>query len=67
MTSDVEDNDIGIFVDKKGHADEMLIDLGTLVWGKVLYNIDPDASHLQGAYETDLEQIAVDIVAEHTE
>ena len=71
MISDVDDensdNDIGIFVDDKGHADEILVDLGTLVWGKVLYDIDPDTSHVEGVYETDIAQIATDIVEEHTE
>ena len=71
MISDLEDNntenDVGIFVDKKGHADEILVDLGTLVWGKVLYDIEPDASYVQGSYETDIAQIATDIVQEHAE
>ena len=49
MTSPAEDDDAAeIFVDQKGHADEILVDLGTLVWGKVLYDIEPDASYLQG-------------------
>ena len=61
------DNDVGIFVDDKGHADEILVDLGTLVWGKVIYDIDPDSSYVQGEYQTDIEQIASDIVLEHTE
>ena len=65
MISPAEDDDVGIFVDDKGHADEILVDLGTLVWGKVLYDIEPDLSYLQGVYETDLAQIATDIVDEH--
>ena len=32
--------------DDKGHADEILVDLGTLVWGKVWYDIEPDLSYL---------------------
>ena len=71
MISNVEDgetdNDIGIFVDEKGHADEILVDLGTLVWGKVIYDIDPDPSYVQGVYQTDIAQIASDIVDEHTQ
>ena len=67
MISPEEDDDAGIFVDDKGHADEILVDLGTLVWGKVLYDIDPDASYVQGSYETDIAQIATDIVNEYME
>ena len=67
MISPAEDDGAGIFVDDKGHADEILVDLGTLVWGKVLYDIEPDASYLQGAYETDLAEIATDIVDEHAQ
>ena len=67
MISPTEDENAGIFVDDKGHADEILVDLGTLVWGKFLYDIDPDASYLQEAYETDLAQIAIDIVDEHAQ
>ena len=67
VEDDSNDNDIGIFVDQKGHADDILIDLGTLVWGKVLYDIAPNVSYLDRVYETDLAQIANAIVEEHTQ
>jgi len=71
LISNVEDssnaNDVGVFVDKKGHADEILIDLGTMVWGKVLYDIDPAPSMVPSAYQTDLAQIAADIVEQRTD
>ena len=66
MISPAED-DVGIFVDDKGHADEILVELGTLIWAKVLYDIEPDISYLQGVYETDLAQIATDIVDQHAQ
>ena len=67
MVSPAEDDGAGIFVDEKGHADEILVDLGTLVWGTFLYDIDPDASLLQDSYEIDIAQIATDIVDEYME
>ena len=69
LTSDLTDesteNDLGIFVDAKGHADEILVDLGTLVWGSVIYDIDPTDELFSKSYETDLVSIAKQIVDEH--
>ena len=69
LTSDLTDssteNDIGIFVDEKGHADEILVSLGSLVWGSVIYGIEPTTDFLQEDYETDLVTIANTILAEH--
>lgn len=69
LTSDLTDtsteNDVGIFVDEKGHPDEILISLGSLVWGSVIYDIEPTADFLQQDYETDLVTIANAIVDEH--
>ena len=59
------DNDVGIFVDDKGHADEILVDLGTLVWGSVLYDIEPSNDFSSTVYETDLASIATNIVDQH--
>ena len=71
LTSNVNDssteNDVGIFVDDKGHADEILVDLGTLVWGSVLYDIEPTNDFSSAVYETDLASIAKQIVDEHKE
>ena len=69
LTSNLDDasfdNDIGIFVDDKGHPDEILVELGSLVWGSMIYDIEPDESYLRGAYDTDLVSIANAIVEEH--
>ena len=71
LTSNVNDasaeNDVGIFVDDKGHADEILVDLGTLVWGSVLYDIEPTNGVVNTEYEADLASIAKQIVDEHKE
>ena len=69
LTSNLNDsskgNDVGIFVDAKGHPDDILVDLGTLIWGSVLYDIEPTNDFANTAYETDLAAIAKDIVDEH--
>ena len=65
LNDSATDNDVGIFVDDKGHADEILVDLGTLVWGSVLYDIEPANDFASTAYETDLASIASAIVNEH--
>lgn len=57
----------GIFVDNKGHADEILIDLASLVWLKAIYGVDPTTDLLSSSYETDLVTIANTIVEEHEE
>ena len=69
LTSNLNDsstgNDVGVFVDAKGHPDDILVDLGTLVWGSVLYDIEPTNDFASTAYETDLAAIAKDIVDQH--
>ena len=69
LTSNLEDsssdNDVGVFVDDKGHPDEILVSLGSLVWGSVIYDIEPRDAYLRDAYETDLVSIANAIVDEH--
>ena len=71
LTSNVNDasaeNDVGIFVDDKGHADEILVDLGTFVWGSILYDIEPTNGVVNTEYEADLASIAKQIVDEHKE
>ena len=60
-------NDTGIFVDAKGHADSILVDLGTLVWGQFIYDIEPSEDLLPSSYEVDLIGVAKSIAAEHLE
>jgi hypothetical protein len=61
MTS--EDGD-AIFVDAKGHADEILLEIGTLVWLGAIYDIDPEQYPIPPGFETDLVSIAAQIVSE---
>jgi len=56
-----------IFKDQKGHAGDILVDLGTLIWAATLYDIEPSADLLSKSYETDLVGIANDILDGHEE
>jgi hypothetical protein len=55
----------GIFVDDKGHPDDVLVDLGSLVWLKAIYGVEPNADLLSSTYETDLVTIAKSIIDDH--
>ena len=58
----------GIFTDRKGHAGQILLDLGALIWLGSIYDIDMDdfpVSELKingESYETDLVAIAKEIL-----
>ena len=58
----------GIFTDRKGHAGQILLDLGTLIWLGTIYDIDMNdfpVSELKingESYETDLIAIAKEIL-----
>ena len=58
----------GIFTDRKGHAGQILLDLGTLIWLGTIYDIDMNdfpVSELKingESYETDLITIAQEIL-----
>ena len=58
----------GLFTDRKGHAGQILLDLGTLIWLGTIYDIDMDdfpVSELKingESYETDLVAIAKEIL-----
>jgi len=54
----------GIFTDRKGHADRILLDLGSLVWVGALYDVDLTGYPLAIDYEIDLIDLAQMILAE---
>ena len=60
-------NEQSIFTDAKGHPGDILVDLGTLVWASALYDIAPSEDLLSTSYETDLVEIANDILEGHEE
>jgi hypothetical protein len=54
----------GLYRDGMGHASNILKDLAALVWLATLYDIDLADCDLELEYETDLMQVAEEIVAE---
>ncbi|MEM1156192.1 MAG: hypothetical protein AAGI44_18815, partial [Pseudomonadota bacterium] len=56
-----------IFRDALGHADQILIDLGRLVWLRAIYDIDLIAFDHDPGYAADLKSIAQRIMDEHEE
>lgn len=62
MTSQSED---AIFRDALGHADDILIDLGRLVWLNAIYGVDLASYDHDPGYEADLKRIAQSIMDAH--
>lgn len=61
----VSTNGDGVFRDAFGHADDILVDLGTLVWLRAIYGVElADYDHDPG-YITDLMALADQIMDEH--
>lgn len=54
-----------IFSDAFGHADEILVSLGRLVWLRAIYGVDLTAYAHDPGYITDLKAIAHDIMDTH--
>ena len=53
-----------VFTDTKGHADDVLLELGTLVWLGVIYDLSVGQYPTPDGYETDLVSLAEQIVTE---
>ena len=47
-----------IFTDQKGHAGDIAIDTGTLIWLKAIYDINPMDIPKIEKYESDIREIA---------
>lgn len=54
-----------IFTDNKGHAGQILKDLGELIWLNAIYGIDLDKYAYDTGYQTDLKAIAKSIMDAH--
>ena len=54
-----------IYRDAFGHADDILVALGELVWLRALYDVDLTNYAYDPGFQTDLKSIASDIMAEH--
>lgn len=57
--------DDAIFIDNAGHADDILLALGELVWLRAIYGVDLASYNYDPAYTTDLKTIAKTIMDAH--
>ena len=56
-----------IFTDAKGHAGQIAIDTGTLVWLHAVYGIEPTSVPEFDQYEVDIRQIAQTVIDEQNQ
>ncbi|MEM9257443.1 MAG: hypothetical protein AAGA91_18535 [Pseudomonadota bacterium] len=54
-----------IFNDFLGHADDILVELGSLVWLRAIYGVDLASYDYEPGYTTDLKGIATEIMDAH--
>ena len=54
-----------IWTDLRPHADEILVDLGQLIWLKAIYGVDLNNYAYDPGYNTDLKAIAQEIIDSH--
>ena len=59
-------NGRGIFRDRLGHGEPILLDLSRLIWLRAIYGVDLVEYDDDLEYETDLSAIATDIMAGHS-
>lgn len=57
------DRDEALFTDAKGHAGQMLLDVGTLIWVATIYDIDLAGHPIADSYSDDVVGIAEDVLA----
>ena len=56
-----------IYTDYKGHAGEMMIDTGTLIWLHAVHGVDPMTTPEFMQWEVDIRQIAKDLIDEQNQ
>ena len=54
-----------LFVDTKGHQGDIIVEAGSLVWLKSIYDVDLNTFEYDTGFNTDLHTIAEDIVNDH--
>ena len=54
-----------IFTDQKGHQGQIVIETGTLIWINSIYNVDLGTFNYETGFDTDLHDIAEEIVNNH--
>jgi len=61
----ISSNGDAIYRDNLGHADDILVELGRLVWINALYDVDLTTYSYDPGYDADLKSIAHDIMDDH--
>lgn len=54
-----------IFTDEKGHQGQIVIEAGTLLWLNSIYNVDLSTNTYDTGFNTDLHEIAIQIMDSH--
>ena len=54
-----------IFTDEKGHQGQIVIETGTMIWLNSIYNVDLSLFNYDTGFNTDLHDIAQDIIDTH--
>lgn len=54
-----------LFTDQKGHQGQIIIETGGLIWLSSLYNVDLNSNNYQTGFNTDLHQVAQNIMNKH--
>ena len=57
--------DLGIYKDRLGHPEALLVDLSQLVWLQAIYDVDLGSYNYDSVYFTDIKTIASDIMSRH--
>lgn len=65
VTTLVSNSANAIYRDTLGHADDILVALGELVWLRAIYGVDLSTYNFDTGYSTDLKAIAQAIIDEH--
>ncbi|MDB2675485.1 hypothetical protein N9Y90_03030 [Flavobacteriales bacterium] len=54
-----------LFIDNKGHQGDIIIETGSLIWLKSIYNVDLSTNSYKTGFNTDLHEVADDICNNH--
>ena len=58
-------NATSLFVDDKGHQGDIIIETGSLLWLKSIYNVDLSTNTYKTGFNTNLHEIANSIYSNH--
>ena len=71
LEGDIEEmtgsKETSIYTDYKGHAGDLMIDTGTLIWLHAVHGVDPMTTPEFAQWEVDIRQIAKDLIDEQNQ